>query len=190
MPLWKRSTLFLFCLGVPAIAASSSQGIQNFHQVDDHVYRGAQPDEKGFEYLASLGVKTVIDLRSSEERSDREERAVTAAGMKYIHIPMTGLTPPTDSELAKILGILEDSTAGPVFVHCKRGADRTGAVIAAYRIDHDGWDNRKALSEAMSLEMSPHQHPRQNFIQTFRPRTIQSSSIPANGDPSPAVAIQ
>ena len=82
---------------MPAFAASSYQGIgiDNFYQLNDHVYRGGQPDKAGFQYLASIGVKTVIDLRHSDERSKAEEQTVTAAGMRYINIPMTGLRPPT-----------------------------------------------------------------------------------------------
>src|SRR5258706_15968861 len=132
-----RSRILLFALALPVFAGSSVQEIKNFYQVDEHVYRGAQPNDDGFKYLAKIGVKTVIDLREADERSKAEERVVTAAGMKYINVPMTGLTPPREAEIAKILGLLEDGQTGPVFVHCKRGADRTGAVIAAYRIEHD-----------------------------------------------------
>ena len=75
--------------------------------------------------------------------------------------------------------LLEAATAGPVFVHCMRGADRTGAVIAAYRIDHDHWDNYRALKEAMSLGMSFFQLPRQNFIRKFQPLPSMEAPHPA-----------
>jgi len=169
----RRSGVVLFGLSLPIFAGSSVQSIHNFYQVDKHVYRGAQPDEEGFQYLAKIGVKTVVDLRASDGRSQEEQKLVAAAGMNYVHVPMTGLTPPTDDEITKVLGILEDSSTGPVFVHCKRGADRTGTVIAAYRIDHDSWDNAKALSEAMSFRMSSLQFPRMNYIRTFQHRTVQ-----------------
>jgi tyrosine-protein phosphatase SIW14 len=89
---------------------------------------------------------------------------------------MTGLTPPTDSEIRKILAILEDASAAPVFVHCQRGADRTGAVVAAYHIDHDQWDNARALQDAKAHDMSPFQNQRQNFIREFRPDTLEADS--------------
>lgn len=175
-----RVRILLCALSVPAFAAASNYGIDNFHQVDSHVYRGGQPTSEGFRYLASLGVKTIIDLREADGRAAAEERAVSAAGMKYVNVPMTGLTPPTDAETAKILAILVDTSAGPVFVHCKRGADRTGAVIASYRISHDGWDNSRALKEAMSHHMSFFQFPRQSFIRTYQPRTVNArASAPA-----------
>ena len=179
-----RSRIFLIALALPVFAGSPASGIKNFYQIDNHVYRGAQPTDDGFQYLATIGVKTVIDLREADERSQAEQRVVAAAGMKYVNVPMTGMTPPTESEISKILGILEENGSGPVFVHCKRGADRTGAVIAAYRINHDHWDNSRALSEAMSRGMSLFQLPRQSYIRAFQPRTFQPRTMEAKTDVS------
>ncbi len=170
-------------------AQSPAAGIKNFYQVNQHVYRGAQPDKEGFGFLTKLGVKTVIDLRESDARSRMEERLVTTAGMRYLNVPMTGLTPPTDVEISKILGILENENTGPVFVHCKRGADRTGAVIAAYRIDHDGWDNDRALKEAMDRGMSFFQLPRQGYIRSFQRRTIEASAPVSKISVAPATIL-
>jgi len=173
MFLASRRLIALFIAGLP-VFAGSVPGINNFDQVDAHVYRGAQPTGEGFRYIARLGVKTVIDLREPGDRSRAEERVVTGAGMRYVNVPMTGLTPPTEAEIAKILAILEDGATGPVFVHCWRGADRTGAVIAAYHIDHDRWDNARALKDAKAHRMAFFQFPRQNYIKSFRPRTVDA----------------
>jgi tyrosine-protein phosphatase SIW14 len=182
-----RNLLLTFALALPVFAGTSTPGIENFHQVNSHVFRGAQPSEEGFRYLANLGVKTVVDLRESDTRSRTEEQQVTAAGMKYINVPMTGLTPPTQAEIASILAILENDSEGAVFVHCKRGADRTGAVIASYRIDHDGWDNTRALSEAKADGMSVFQLPRQDYIRTFQARKLEAKAA-APVSSSPVVA--
>jgi protein tyrosine/serine phosphatase len=162
-------------LGLP-VFASSVPGINNFDQVDAHVYRGAQPSEEGFRYLAKLGVKTILDLRESGSRAKAEEKVVTASGMNYVNVPMTGLTPPTDAEITRILSMLEGTESGPVFVHCRRGADRTGAVIAAYHLDHDGWDNVRALRDAKAHNMSIFEFPRQNYIKNFRPRNVMAKA--------------
>jgi protein tyrosine/serine phosphatase len=178
---------FLLALTLP-VFGGSVQGIRNFYKVDEHVYRGAQPTDEGFRYLAKIGIKTVIDLRGASEGRRNEESVVSAAGMKYINIPMTGLTPPSEAEITRILGMLEDGATGPIFVHCQRGADRTGAVIASYRIDHDGWDNARALKEAMSNGMSFFQIPRQSFIRNFQPRTVATKTAPKAAEPSSAAA--
>ena len=188
----KRLCVAALIAALPLVAASAP-GIKNFDRVDAHVYRGGQPDDDGFQYLAKLGVKTVVDLRETGDRSQAEERAVTAAGMKYVNVPMTGLIPPTEAEITRILKILEDGSTGPVFVHCRRGADRTGAVIAAYHIDHDNWDNDHALTDAKAHKMSFFQIPRENFIREFRARTMDAkATVPAAvalPTASPAAAI-
>ena len=94
---------------------------------------------------------------------------------------MTGLTAPTEAEISKILSILENDASGAVFVHCKRGADRTGTVIASYRIDHDGWDNARALSEARTQGMSLFQLPRQEYIRAFQARKLEAKDAGAAG---------
>jgi protein tyrosine/serine phosphatase len=173
-----NSVIALAICAMPALAAPPSiPGIHNFSQVDEHVYRGAQPTGEGFRYLADHGIKIVLDLREGGGRSVSEERVVEADGMRYINVPMSGLTPPTAAETEKVLALLEDPTAGPVFVHCMRGADRTGSVIAAYRIDHYGWDNARALQEAMANGMSSLQFPRQKFIRNFRPHSAPKTAI-------------
>jgi len=178
LPLFSRRCGLFVAIAFRVFAGTSSQGIENFYQVDQNVYRGAQPTADGFKYLAKIGVKTVIDLREADQRSQAEERTVTAAGMKYVNVPMTGLAPPTEAEISRALGILEGGS-GPVFVHCKRGADRTGVVIATYRIDHDGWDSERALREAKARGMSFLQLPRMSYIRAFLPRTLEAKTAVA-----------
>ena len=197
MFLRSRAHILLFFFSLPAFAGTSVPGIKNFYQVDAHVYRGGQPTHEGFDYLAKIGVKIVIDLREDDNRSPAERRAVTAAGMQYVNVPMTGLIPPTEAQTNQILALLQDDTTGPIFVHCKRGADRTGAVIAAYRINHNHWDNTEALREAMSHGMSFFQLPRQHYVRTFQPRKIEATpadklamtTAPATGATAPAIAV-
>jgi tyrosine-protein phosphatase SIW14 len=161
----------------PAIASSSSLNLPNFQKVDEHVYRGAQPQPEGFKELAALGIKTVIDLRQIGEHSQADEqKAVTALGMRYVSIPMKGLSEPKDDQVAAVEAILNDLADGPVFVHCKRGADRTGTVIAVYRISHDGWENRKALQEAKSYGMSMFERAMQHYVLGYKPRALEASS--------------
>jgi tyrosine-protein phosphatase SIW14 len=138
----------------PVAAQTNVDGVPNFHQINEQVYRGAQPTAVGFQSLAKLGVKTVIDLREGGSRSVEEQKEVEAAGMRYISIPFAGMSTPSAANVTKVLALFNDSSNGPVFVHCRRGADRTGTVVACYRITHDGWDNRKALLEAKQDGMS------------------------------------
>jgi tyrosine-protein phosphatase SIW14 len=158
--------VYFLLLCLPSFAADiQAPGVLNFWKVDDQVYRGAQPTETGFQSLAKLGVRTVVDLRLSDEHSKAEEqRLVEASGMKYVSLPMEGMHTPANEQVSRVMTILQDPAAGPVFLHCQRGADRTGALIACYRIGHDGWENKKALSEARSLGMSWYQVALQRYV--------------------------
>jgi len=173
----------------PSLFAASIPGVPNFDKVDEHVYRGGQPTDRGFHNLAKLGVKTIVDLREADDRGAAEKRVVTGAGMNYVNVPMTGLTPPTEGEITKILSLLEDGNTGPVFVHCKRGADRTGAVIAVYQIHFHKWDNARALQDAKAHGMSLFQFPRQHYVMNFRPRSVEASGSAKPSDSNAGVTV-
>jgi tyrosine-protein phosphatase SIW14 len=179
----QRALLVLCLLPGAVLAATDVPGVGNFHQVNAQVFRGAQPTTEGFTNLAHLGIMTVIDLREPGERSDHEARIVKAAGMRYVSVPMKGLSAPSPEDLAKVLTLLNDQSAGPVFVHCRRGADRTGTVLACYRISHDGWDNRKALAEAKSFGMAWIERAMQSYVLHYAAATAPAKSIAA-----PAIA--
>ncbi len=155
-------------------AGPNVEGVGNFQKVDDHVYRGAQPTRDGFSNLSKLGIQTVIDLREPGRRSATEQKWVTDAGMHYISVPMYGMATPSNESVLKVLGLLEDRGAGPVFVHCKRGADRTGGVIACYRVEHDHWRNDRALAEARSMGMSWFQTAIQSYVRKYQPRDLNA----------------
>jgi protein tyrosine phosphatase (PTP) superfamily phosphohydrolase (DUF442 family) len=160
--------VMLTLASIPAWGAEIQMpGIPNFHQVNDHVYRGAQPTEEGWEGLAKLGVKTVIDLcRLGEHSGAAEARAVEAAGMRYVSVPMNGYVAPSQEQVAKVLELLDSGE--PVFVHCKLGRDRTGTVIACYRIAHEGWENQKALQEAKSYGLHSLEFGMKRYVLAFQ----------------------
>ena len=90
--------------------------------------------------------------------------------MQYVSVPMKGMETPSTESVTRVLSLLEDSTTGPVFVHCRRGADRTGGVIACYRIEHDHWSNSHALAEARSMGMSWFELAIQHYVLSYQPR--------------------
>jgi protein tyrosine/serine phosphatase len=149
----------------------TTPGLRNFHEVNEHVYRGAQPAVWGYKTLKSMGVKTIIDLRGEGIAEAVEEKLVKKNGMDFMSVPLNGHLAPTPDQITKLLATLNDPSKWPVFVHCRRGADRTGTVIACYRIAHDHWDNQKALDEAKSFDMDPGQKLMQKFILQFQVST-------------------
>ena len=118
-------------------------GVDNFDQVTPTLYRGAQPTAEGYRRLAAYGVRTVINLRDSDDR--REAQWAHDAGMAYVRLPLDAETvTPADAE--RFLTLLGEAR-GPVFVHCLQGRDRTGMAVAAYRVRMQGWTLEAALED-------------------------------------------
>ena len=192
MFLSRRYAAFFVSSALPviALAGNGPSGVGNFQKVDEHVYRGAQPTDQGFKELAKLGIQTVVDLQEAGSRATAEEKIVKAAGMRYISVPMKGMATPSNESVIKVLSLLEDTTTGPVFVHCHRGADRTGGVIACYRIEHDHWQNDRALSEARNMGMSWFQLAIQHYVQSYQPRDVNAATASLEASsPAPASAV-
>jgi protein tyrosine phosphatase (PTP) superfamily phosphohydrolase (DUF442 family) len=148
-------------------AAVQPQSLTNFQEVSDSLCRGAQPSEDGLRELAKAGVHTVLDLRGGAGRSSKEAELVRSLGMEYVNIPLDGYQAPTTEEVSRVLAVLNDSNAGKTFVHCRRGADRTGTVLAMYRIEHDHWSNQQALDEAKTMKMAASERSMQKFVLGF-----------------------
>jgi tyrosine-protein phosphatase SIW14 len=159
---------FLTLLLLVWIGAGELPPIRNIHQVNDHIYRGAQPTPEGFKALQKMGIKTVIDLRDSRVLAQDEKRLVESLGMQYVSVPMR-MHAPTDEEIARVLAVLNQNGAGPIFIHCLGGRDRTGTAIACYRIEHDGWDNRKAFDEAIANGLGAVDLGMRQYILRYRP---------------------
>jgi protein tyrosine/serine phosphatase len=129
-----------------------ADGIENFGQVNENYYRGSQPFAEDFDQLKRLGIKTVIDLRKDSER-DAPEWA-RSAGMQYFNIPMKPSRPATQEQTDYFLKLVNDPNNWPVYVHCKGGRHRTGALTAIYRITHDGWTADQAYEEMKKYDFN------------------------------------
>jgi protein tyrosine phosphatase (PTP) superfamily phosphohydrolase (DUF442 family) len=119
--------------------------IDNFGKINDNYYRGSQPNQEEFAQLKRLGIKTVIDLR--EDYKKTEEASVRDLGMNYVRIPLKTRVAATAEQWKSFLGLVNDPANLPVYVHCKGGRHRTGAMTAIYRITHDGWTADQAYQE-------------------------------------------
>ncbi len=119
-------------------------GVSNFAKVSPRLYRGGQPTPAGFEKLKKMGVDIVVDLRLSGKEEERER--VTKAGMQFVALPWHCLRP-RDATFARFLTLLREHPDKKFFVHCRYGDDRTGMMIAAYRMAMEGWTRQEAREE-------------------------------------------
>jgi protein tyrosine/serine phosphatase len=138
--------------------------------IADGLYRGGQPERDGFQYLKDRGIKTVINLRTEND----EEVMVKKLGMNYVHIPIS-IKPWSkipDAAIEQYFKVLNDPANYPIFFHCRRGADRTGAMAGFYRIAVQGWETKKAYSEARQIGMRWWFQAIKKQIHGFRPEGV------------------
>jgi tyrosine-protein phosphatase SIW14 len=126
--------------------------IENFGQMDERFYRGAQPLPDDYQSLKELGITTIIDLRG--DPTDYEKSAAEAVGIKYVNIPMSGYQYPRQDQIDEAYTILNNPEMGKVYVHCKAGIHRTGVIGAYYRFKNFGWDYDKAYQEMLNYEFT------------------------------------
>ncbi|MGE0100964.1 MAG: sulfur transferase domain-containing protein [Blastocatellales bacterium] len=131
--------------------------IRNFTKVNEEFCTGAQPRPEHFAQLKADGIKAVINLRQpGEHRAEDEEKAATAAGLKYFNIPVN-YREPKDEDVDKFLKLTDDPENRPVFIHCTL-AIRVGAFWMIRRVLRDGWTVEKAEEEAVKVGLvnAPH----------------------------------
>jgi tyrosine-protein phosphatase SIW14 len=118
-------------------------GLQNFAQINPTLYRGGRPTEEGLACLAKMGVTIVISL---EGKYKDLRKPVERLGMQYVSM-FWECSFPEDKTFAKFLQLLRDNPGKKVFVYCHYGDDRTGMMIAAYRIAEQNWSAHEAKEE-------------------------------------------
>jgi uncharacterized protein (TIGR01244 family) len=144
--------------------------LPNFHRVTEKLYRGGQPKDGGLKKLAELGIKTIINLRGASEQTRAAQAETEAAGLRYFNIPLPNLGRPTDEQVARVMAIIDAPENWPVFIHCQRGSDRTGTIIAVYRIAKEGWTGERAQAEAKRYGMHWLQFQKKDYISDYAAR--------------------
>ena len=126
-------------------------GVPNLYRVNEFLYRSAQPTRDG---IAGLGedarlptgdrpIKTVVSLRTFRTDTSMDADSPTPT---LVRIPAQSWHP-EDDDVVRFLRIATDPARQPVLVHCRRGADRTGAMVAIYRVVVEGWTRADAIDE-------------------------------------------
>ena len=139
--------VFVF-LSVGHTQSAVKKDLPNFYKVNEKLYRGGQPTEAGIDELKGMGIKTIINLRDNDDNERKEEALAKAAGIRFVNVPLSNWFSPHNEDIKAVLAEIDRTDGQPVFIHCKRGADRTGTAIAVYRITHDGWTDKQANAEA------------------------------------------
>src|SRR6202047_5513252 len=165
-------------------------GIPRAGKISDVLYRGAQPSTEGLAELKKLGITTVVDLRGNRGPVASERGLVESLGMRFIDIPVPGSSPPTNAQVAEFLALFKNDPQQKIFVHCYLGEDRSGVMVAAYRIAQQNWTVDKASAAMLSFgfphPLSPGMHSYvRKFPANFYSEPVFAPLRPTNADAQP-----
>lgn len=125
------------------------QGVDNFYKVSETLFRSAQPTETGMKNIESFGIGTVISLRSKQKDTELAKNTE----LNLIHVSMRAWNPKYE-DAVKVMYLLNpnnpDINRKPILIHCYHGADRTGMMVALYRMVYQNWEREKALNEMLN----------------------------------------
>jgi len=132
--------------------------ICNFHQVDADLYRGGRPQPSAYAKLVELGIRTIINLEEPEyaerEKSVLDELNATLKPEQRINL----ISFPIGLKEIAVAGVPDErvkelfqqmqAAQKPIFLHCYHGKDRTGAIVAIYRMRRREKSYDEAYEEA------------------------------------------
>jgi protein tyrosine phosphatase (PTP) superfamily phosphohydrolase (DUF442 family) len=104
------------------------------------LYRSGQLNPRQLEDALQLyGIRTLVSFQVPGEGVERERAIARRLKVDFINLPMPGDGFGREAQFRQVLKAVDDPERRPVLVHCARGTCRTGAAVALYRFERDGW---------------------------------------------------
>ena len=145
------------------------EGVPLFVKVSEGLYRGGQPSEHGFAELRKIGIRTVVSLRAFNP----DRKLLAGMGFRQFHISCKTIHP-EEEDVMEFLQIVTDPLNQPVFVHCRDGTDRTGMMVAVYRMVVQNWSRQEALEEMKALGFNKIWGSLENYIKELNTKKIKT----------------
>jgi protein tyrosine phosphatase (PTP) superfamily phosphohydrolase (DUF442 family) len=150
-----------------AIARPEVPGIGNFAEIEPGLARGAHPSDEGIEYLRAHRYKTVVAFWSGP----KEREKLARAGIDLVELPIRadlfGADTPTREQIDAFLRLAADPARRPLFFHCRKGKDRTGAMAAIYRMERQGWRRADAVEEMRAFGFHRYYRKLYRFVDAY-----------------------
>jgi tyrosine-protein phosphatase SIW14 len=150
-------------------------GVPIFAKVSEGLYRGGQPSEQGFAQLRKMGIRTVVSLRVFNSN----KKLLSEMGFRQFHISCKNLHP-EEEDLIEFLRIVTEPANQPVFVHCRDGTDRTGMMVAVYRMVVQDWPLHEALAEMKAFGFNEIWDSLEDYVEELDIAQIKSKLAAAN----------
>ncbi|MDR1729584.1 MAG: tyrosine-protein phosphatase [Prevotellaceae bacterium] len=144
----KKTGWLIFCLLIysPALFSQTAVkidrlGLTNLYRIDEGLFRSEQPDKLDFMNFGKLGITEVLNLRLWH--SDKDE--AKNMNLTLHRVPMRAGNI-KDSDVVQALKIIRDRKGG-MLIHCRHGSDRTGVIVAMYRVVFQNYTKEQAIEE-------------------------------------------
>ncbi len=132
------------------------------------VYRSGQMTADGIEDAVNrYHIRTVINVQDDFPDPDiersfwlpgtiKESELCKQLGVRYVWVspdlvPVRQIPAKRPEAVDDLLRVLDDETVYPVLIHCKAGLNRTGCLVAVYRMEYQGWSRQEAFQEMKDL---------------------------------------
>ena len=125
--------------------------MERFAQVDNNLFRGGEPSLDELKVLVHIiGVERIISLDYTA--GENIKSACKSYNIEHLIIPLEYemMEKSIDFIIKNINKLFSPHIS--TFVHCKHGRDRTGLVIALFRIMIQKWNIEQALAEARKFD--------------------------------------
>ncbi len=140
----------------------------NLYCLNANLFRSAQPTARAFTEYEKLGIKTVLQLRPDKD----DEPLIAHTALRLLVVPMK-TADIRDAHVIEALRLIR-TEPGPILMHCRHGADRTGLVAALYRMLFDGFSRKAALNEMLHGGYGFHHRKRQNIVDYLNNADIET----------------
>jgi protein tyrosine phosphatase (PTP) superfamily phosphohydrolase (DUF442 family) len=182
--------LALLCASALTLAGATPEpreevaGVANFAVVSPALSRGAQPTREGFRGLRERGIRTIVSLRWGHD----DDTTLARLGLKSYRLRSKQWHPETE-DVVRAMKVILTPEYQPVFVHCQAGKDRTGLVVAVYRILVDGWSVDDAIAERKAFGASDFWEENTGYLTRLRSAEARRNLMAAiEAAPVPPVA--
>jgi len=144
-----------------------SKHFKRLYKISANLYRSEQPNKKGFKEIDTMGIKTILNLR----RLRNNKKKAKNFNFNLVHYPVrTKLL--NEDDIIYALSVIQNSQQ-PVLLHCWHGSDRTGTIIAAYRMVVDNWSRTEAIEEFQNNALGHHHRMYPNLLVLLKNLNIE-----------------
>ncbi len=173
------------------------------------LYRSGQMTDEGFaDAVARYHIRTIVNVQDDfpdpdisrtyfDRRTVKESAMCQQLGVRFVFVPPDVIArsrAPAEQPAAldRFWEVMDDPANYPVLIHCKAGLHRTGVLVAAYRIEYEGWTPMAAFRELKAqgfgefVATSANDYI-QEYVLTYRPRSQKPearSQKQRNGGPA------